>query len=223
MPPLFSFPIESKSSLCDAVRAYGLLDFASLCEYVRALPYGRVASSNNPLLVLREGKGTCSSKHQLLATVAHDCGHHDVQLTVGIYEMSEANTPGVGAVLQRASISSIPEAHCYLMVGQERFDFTGLPIGNESPFMSLLEEHVVPPQMLGKSKTGLHIQALEVWASGAGVSIDKAWSAREACIAALAANHSIEGTHYGTPHVKRSPYGEINSCSLKTESSSMHQ
>ena len=117
--------------------------------------------------------------------------------------MSEANTPGVWAVLQRASISSIPEAHCYLMVEQERFDFTGLPLGNESPFMSVFEEHVVPLQMLGQSKTGLHIHALEVWASGAGMSINRAWSAREACIAALTADHSIEGTPYGAPHVSR--------------------
>ena len=41
------------------------------------------------------------------------------------------------------------------------------------------------------------------------------------------ANPSIERTCPGKPghasHLKRSPYGEINSCSLKTESSSMQQ
>jgi hypothetical protein len=35
------------------------------------------------------------------------------------------------------------------------------------------------------------------------MSINKAWSAREACIAALTANYSIEGMPYGAPHVSR--------------------
>lgn len=193
MPHLPSFPIQSRSPLCDAVRARGLPDFASLCEHVRTLPYGRVASQNDPLLVLNEGKGTCSSKHQLLAAIAHECGHHAIQLTVGIYEMSEANTPGVESVLQEASIPSIPEAHCYLIFSGDRFDFTGLPLGYESPFDSLLEEHVVSPQLLGQSKIGLHKQALEVWASKMGMPFNRAWSIRESCIAALTANPSFNG------------------------------
>lgn len=203
MPHPLNFPIEPRSSLCELVRSYGLLDFASLCDYVRTLPYGRVASQNDPLLVLREGKGTCSSKHQLLACVAHECGRDDVKLTVGIYEMSEANTPGVEAVLQEASIASIPEAHCYLTVGLERFDFTGLQSGNESPFLSLLEEHIVSPQMLAQSKPCLHKQALEVWASKTGMSANTAWSIREACIAALTANPSFNGTPHGAHYFER--------------------
>jgi hypothetical protein len=42
-----------------------------------------------------------------------DSARVEVQLTVGIYEISEENTPGVGTVLNAASLTSIPEAHCY--------------------------------------------------------------------------------------------------------------
>jgi hypothetical protein len=59
---------------------------------------------------------------------------------VGLYEMSEANTPDVGPAL--GELSAIPEAHCYLMFEGRRFDFTGLTGGVASPFDSLIEERV---------------------------------------------------------------------------------
>ncbi len=187
-PP--SFDIASRSRVCDELRSRGWNDFRALCEHVRALPYGRVSNTADALSILREHTGTCSSKHRLLAEVARDCGHPEIELVVGIYEMSEANTPGVGAVLRAASCVSIPEAHCYLRVGPARWDFTGLSAGHESPFASLIEEHVVLPETLGTTKRSLHRLALERWARTVGCSPAAAWSLREACIAALTSNAS---------------------------------
>ncbi len=185
-PP--SFDIASRSRVCDELRSRGWSDFQALCEHVRSLPYGRVSNTADALSILREHTGTCSSKHRLLAEVARDCGHPEIELVVGIYEMSEANTPGVGAVLRAASCVSIPEAHCYLRVGAARWDFTGLSAGHESPFASMLEEHVVLPETLGTTKLSLHRRALERWATTVGRSPAAAWSLREACIAALTSN-----------------------------------
>jgi hypothetical protein len=53
-------------------------------------------------------------------------------------KMSEDNTPGVGTMLNAASLTSIPEAHCYLSIEGERFDFTGLSADIASPFAALL-------------------------------------------------------------------------------------
>src|SRR5690606_8990321 len=113
-----------------------------------------------------------SSKHRLLATVAHELGHFEVQLTVGIYEMDEHNTPGVGAVLRAAGLRSIPEAHCYLTVHDERFDFTGLPPGPISPFHALLSEHLVLPADLHEAKLRLHKQAISAWATVERISAE---------------------------------------------------
>lgn len=207
MPRPLHFVIRPFGALCEQVLALGLSSFDRLTAYVKSLPYGRTADTADPRSVLREQRGTCSSKHQLLAAVAHECGHFEVQLTVGIYEMSEQNTPGVGIVLSSASLASVPEAHCYLTVGSERFDFTGLTPGTSSPFDALLEEHVVSPEDLSQTKVRLHMRAVAAWAPGAGVSAASAWATREACIATLA-NPSIEGTHSGlrpprAPPVKR--------------------
>jgi hypothetical protein len=98
---------------------------------------------------------------------------------VGIYEMSEKNTPGVNAVLNSASISFIPEAHCYLAVNGERFDFTGLPTGVSSPFDALIAEYVISPKDLSQSKIRLHMQEIEAWAQCFGISTETAWATRE--------------------------------------------
>jgi hypothetical protein len=185
------FRISGGSALCEDVRARGFASFEDLAEHVRALPYARTSNLEEPLAVLREGRGTCSAKHQFLAAVAQESGHSEVQLTVGIYEMTEENTPGVGAVLRAASLGSIPEAHCYLSIEGERFDFTGLRSGGSSPFAALLAEYTVSPTILAQTKVELHKKAMGAWARDRGISKDLAWAIREACIAALAANAAI--------------------------------
>jgi hypothetical protein len=181
------FRISGGSALCEDVRSRGFESFEHLAEHVRTLPYRRTSNAQDPMAVLRQGCGTCSAKHQFLAAVAQGCGHMEVKLIVGIYEMSEDNTPGVGAVLNEASLTSIPEAHCYLSIEGERFDFTGLRVGHSSPFAALLAENIVSPANLPQIKVKLHEQAIAVWASDRGISKEAAWTTREACIAALAA------------------------------------
>jgi hypothetical protein len=184
-PILPNFAIRPATPLCMEVLDRGLTDFRQLAEYVRALPYDRISDTANPALVLREECGTCSFKHQLLVVIAHDCDHSEFQLTVGIYAMSEQNTPGVRAALNSTAFSSIPEAHCYLTVSGDRFDFTGLSSGSSSPFDALIAEHIVSPEELPTMKLELHMRALGTWANRAGISTAAAWTIREACISAL--------------------------------------
>ena len=181
------------SSLCSEVKQCGFVRFRELAEHVRALPYRRIESTD-AAAVLREGGGTCSTKHRLLALVAHESGQFEVQLTVGIYEMSERNTPGVHSVLSSASLPLIPEAHCYLTVCGERLDFTGLPSGTTSPFDSLLLERFILPGELPSIKDSVHREFLSRWAHEHGLLVEEVWSVREACIAALSANKALQPT-----------------------------
>jgi hypothetical protein len=178
-------------------RGFGTFD--ALAGFVRDLPYGRPRNAHDCLAVLEEGRGTCSAKHRLLAAVAHECSHPEVRLTIGIYEMCEANTPGVGAVLRNAGFSSIPEAHCYLTVDRERFDYTGIPWGPVSPFTCLIEEHFVAPADLLQLKERFHRKAIAAWAVKLGRAVSDAWETREACIAAITANSSSELTRTAKP------------------------
>lgn len=180
------FPISAHSPIAREVFNRGFTRFLLLAEHLRALPYGRPRRRLDILAVLDERTGTCSSKHHLLAALAHECGRTDIELIVGIYEMSERNTPGVGALLDSADIGSIPEAHCYLRLGGRRHDFTGLSSGESSPFDALRSEHVVAPTDLIEEKARLHRGAMQAWAAGRAWTFADAWTLREQCIAALA-------------------------------------
>jgi len=103
--------------------------------------------------------------------------------------MPDDYTP-VGAVLNEASLKSIPEAHCYLSIAGERHDFTGLSAGSSSPFAALIAEYTVSPLELPEFKAELHKEAIAAWASERLISKEAVWATREACIAALAVERS---------------------------------
>lgn len=188
-PNLLAASIRPGDPLCDAVIAAGFERLDQLAAHVQALPYRRPQHAAHPLAVLREGCGTCSGKHQLLARVAQASGCFQVMLTVGLYDMNEDNTPGVGEVLDAAGVSSLPEAHCYLTVDHQRLDFTGLPRGRHSVFSALIQEHFPTPDSLAERKEQLHRQALWAWAQGRSLDQHQAWELRQACIEALMRRH----------------------------------
>jgi hypothetical protein len=164
----------------------GVTDYRAAGRYVRNLRYGRTAT-RDPLAVLREGLGTCSTKHALLAMVAREQSL-PVELALGIYLMSERNTPGVGQVLEKFGIESIPEAHCYLRYEGSRIDVTRAASGRE-PIDNFLREEIISPAQIGEHKMNFHQRFLRDWMSEARLSaaldFPALWRIREDCIAAL--------------------------------------
>ena len=88
-------------------------ELKKLLDQFKALPYGRNSIRSEYLLVPNEQKGTCSTKHAYVKHMADFNGWQNVQLFIGIYLMSELNTPGVGIVLEKHGLSCIPEAHVF--------------------------------------------------------------------------------------------------------------
>lgn len=173
-----------------AMIARGVTDFRAAGRYLRALPYGRTADRSDFRAVLHEGRGTCSTKHALLAVIAHE---HDlpVILTLGIYDMHERNTPGVGAVLTRYGLDSLPEAHCYLTYHGRRIDVTRSGAEPLEAISHFLHEEPISPEQIGDYKVMLHRRWMRRWIDSdremlRGLSFDEVWLIREACIAALA-------------------------------------
>lgn len=157
----------------------GIESFSTACEFVKDLPYGRTSTPDEYQLVLVEGRGTCSSKHALLVALGMELGLN-VGLMVGIYNMSQANTPGVGAALSKAGFSSIPEAHCYLTIRGVRRDFTG---GDASRSLDFLHEEEISPDQIGAHKRSIHRKFL--CNKYGPENLDQVWNIRESCIAAL--------------------------------------
>src|SRR5687768_10106901 len=106
------FPLISAGPATQGCRERGMSSYHEVARWVVQLPYGRGADRED-LAIFHEGRGTCSTKHALLARLAREHGV-DVELVLGIYLMDGRNTPGVGGVLAAHGLRAIPEAHCVL-------------------------------------------------------------------------------------------------------------
>ena len=170
-----------------AFTALGLMDYRAAARYIGELPYGRNADRADFRRVLAEQRGTCSTKHALLAALAAE-QHLPVGLFLGLYAMTERNTPGVGAVLSRYGLDCIPEAHCYLIYSGERIDVTRVLVSAEEPIAEFLHEEQIRPEQIGAYKVELHQCFLRRWSAGLHLALswEQVWQIREACIAALA-------------------------------------
>ena len=183
-------PLNPLGPLADDFMACNIADFRAAGRYLQELPYGRTADRADFRAVLREGRGTCSTKHALLAALAQE-QELAVVLTLGIYEMHERNTPGVGAVLSRYGLAYIPEAHCYLMYEGTRIDITRSGTDPAEPIARFLHEETIVPEQIGNYKVTLHRQCMRDWVSNkaelvGGRSFEEVWRIREECIGALA-------------------------------------
>jgi len=181
-------------------------DFRSAARYVSRLPYARNSHPDDPQIVLIEQRGTCSTKHALLRRLAVE-QNLDCALVLGIYEMTEQNTPGVGAVLGRSGLVMLPEAHCYLRMAGNRIDVTR-PI-DQPPAEAIsrfLYEEDIDPMQIASYKSDFHKRYLKQWIienSGlSGRSLAEIWEIREECIASLSGytHRSVEPT----PHKRSS-------------------
>ncbi|QOR67819.1 hypothetical protein IM538_06710 [Cytobacillus suaedae] len=183
-----NFKIEPKGRVSEVFLALEIKRFYDATIYIGHLPYGRNSNGSSYEHVLIEGKGTCSTKHALLAALCQEQGIKEVQLYTGIYEMSEGNTPGVGSVLEKYNLESIPEAHCYLKYNNERYDFTRLDVTGEPVEIFLTEQQITPGQ-IGEYKKKFHRSYFPKWLEdkilGQIVSVEQLWRIREECIRKL--------------------------------------
>lgn len=183
---MINFPITIDSNW--NVNGLEISDFKSICIYVQNLPYGRNANRYQPELVMKEAKGSCSSKHAFLKMVADKNEHPEVKLILGIFKMNHLNTPGIGNVLVDAKMDFMPEAHCYLKIGDDRFDFTN-PESNISKIKKdILLEKEITPQQVAEFKVEFHQTFLKNWLkeNETTYSFEEIWRIREDCIKALA-------------------------------------
>jgi hypothetical protein len=177
------FPLDAEGETGRRFAALGLGGYRDAARHVRNLPYGRNSDRSDWRLVLEEGRGTCSTKHALLAELARENGL-PVSLVLGVYEMDGENTPGVGEVLREHGLGCVPEAHCYLAHEGTRVDLTRQDAGDGPG--GFLHEEEIEPRQIGAYKVEAHREFVRRWAGSRGLDPDSVWRAREECIAALA-------------------------------------
>ena len=167
----------------------GVSSFRDAASYVASLPYGRNSDRADFSLVLSEHRGTCSSKHALIATLAQEL-ELPISLKIAIYKMTEDNTPGVGTVLDAHGLDYLPEAHCFLDFRGFRIDLTSAERSGDLIDTFLYSENIDPSQVVSY-KTQFHRNFLSEWlqaeAASKHLTLDEVWAIREECIARLSA------------------------------------
>jgi hypothetical protein len=184
------FALDAAQPLGRRFAALDIRNYRGATRHVRSLPYGRNSDRSDWRLVLNEGRGTCSTKHALLAELARENGRR-VALVLGVYEMDGINTPGVGAVLKHEGLRRVPEAHCYLAHEGARVDLTRQ--GGEGQLQRFLYEEEIEPRQIGEYKVDAHKKFVRRWAGERGLDPGHVWRAREGCIAALAGHAQFDG------------------------------
>ena len=187
-PALPSVAFSATPPIGGALVSRGVSSLRDAGRYLCELPYGRNSDRSDFMLVLAEGRGTCSTKHALLAALAREQGIA-LRLMLGIYEMREANTPGVGKVLAKHGLVSVPEAHCYVAWGDARIDVTRSGVEPAEPVGPFLREETIAPEQIGDYKVCWHQGFMRDWVGDQGrtngIGFDELWEIREECIRAL--------------------------------------
>ncbi len=172
--------------------AEGLKRFSTACHYVHRMPYGYNSSKDDPLILLREGFGTCTTKHMAVGLLARELGL-PIDKCIGIYAMTEHLVTGADAICREYGLKAIPVVHCFLVSDRCRVDLTeGNLNGKNGPIDEFLYTRNVAPDIASRDEYRLYRQALQeqiltrpAWA---GVDLKTVLAAREKALALLRIN-----------------------------------
>ncbi|MDI9339692.1 MAG: VOC family protein [Sediminibacterium sp.] len=179
--------LNANDELTRLVRRKRIENWSELIQFVKNMPYGRNTNREDLSLVIKENRGTCSSKHSFLKKVA-DLNHFDnIKLILGMYRMNAVTTPKIGDTISTAGLEYIPEAHCYLKLNNQRIDITDSSSDIEQWIGDILEEIEIEPEQVAVYKEEYHKNYLQKWMSENNITMafDKIWEIREQCIKKL--------------------------------------
>lgn len=181
------YKLKSKDKLTELARSNGIETWNELTEFIKNLPYGRNKNRTDFGLALSERKGTCSSKHALLKSIADLNNVPNIDLIIGIYRMTELNTPKIGTELAKNSIEFIPEAHCYLKINGERVDLTTRKSEFKKIEKDIIQEQEIEPEQVADFKIDFHKKFIKNWLKeiNSELEFDQIWRIRERCITNL--------------------------------------
>ena len=178
------YKLNSKDELTELAKCNGIETWNQLTQFIKNLPYGRNKNRSDFRLVFSEMKGTCSSKHALLKTIADLNEVPNIVLVIGIYRMNHLNTPKIGLELMENSIDFIPEAHCYLKINGIRTDFTTRKSEFQKIEKDIIQEKEIQPEQVSTFKVNYHIDYVKHWliATNSKYEFHEIWKIREKCI-----------------------------------------
>ena len=115
--------ITRKGVISEKFISLNIKTFWDACSYVHELPYGYNSTRNDILILFKEGYGSCTTKHAVIATLAEELDI-PVYKMVGIYAMNEEVVTGAQRILEKYYLPYLPMIHCFLVFESYRVDLT---------------------------------------------------------------------------------------------------
>jgi hypothetical protein len=135
--------------------------FLDAVRYVHKMPYGYNSDRDDLMILFKEKKGTCTTKHAVIGTLATELGL-PIYKTIGIYAMTETIVSGTEKFLRSYRLPFIPMVHCYLAYDGIRVDLTeGNSNGKNCAVETFLHTEKVPPNISGKNEYLLYRNVLK--------------------------------------------------------------
>ena len=123
----------------------GIKSFKDACMYVHEMDYGYNSNYDDELILFKEKKGTCTSKHGTIAGLAEELGI-PLYKNVGIYKFTEEISSSTDEILKKYDIPYIPMVHCFLVYKNYKFDLTeGNNNGKKTSIEKFIHQEQVKP------------------------------------------------------------------------------
>ncbi len=123
----------------------GIGSFKEACLYVHNQEYGYNTDYDDKMIFFKENKGTCTSKHAVIASLAEEL-EIPIYKYVGIYKFTEEISNGANKILEKYNIPYLPMNHCFLVYKDYRFDLTeGNNNGKKTSIENFIHTQKVAP------------------------------------------------------------------------------
>lgn len=154
-------PISPAGMISAEFLSLGIGSFIDACQYVHALPYGYNTNRDDLMILFKEKKGTCTTKHAVIATLADELDL-PVEKLIGIYAMTEELVTGTDEILKKYDLPYVPMVHCFLAYENRRVDLTeGDNNGKNRSIEDFLYTVLVEPNISAKDEYLLYRKALK--------------------------------------------------------------
>jgi len=164
MDKLTVFPDKSISTagpISEKFLSLGVDRFMDACRYVHILPYGFNKDRDDLMILFKENRGTCTTKHAVIATLANEL-NLPIEKNIGIYAMTEQIVTGTNEILAKYSLPYVPMVHCFLIYGKNRVDLSeGNNNGKNRPIEDFLFTQKVEPNISAKDEYLIYRDALK--------------------------------------------------------------
>ena len=153
--------IDKKGIISEKFTSLKIKNFRDACTYVHDIPYGYNSITDDIFILFKEGYGSCTTKHAVIATLAEELSI-PVYKMVGIYAMNEEIVTGTNRILEKYHLPYLPMIHCFLIYDSYMVDLTeGNNNGKNRSIEEFLFTEKVIPNIYEKEEYHLYKKALK--------------------------------------------------------------